>query len=179
MPPVHQHPFRRLPSLAAQCALGAAVLAAALSTGAAWAAGRVELSFTDPGKFADAGRSASDRERTLAGLRAHFERYAQRLPEGQTLAVEITDIDLAGEIRPTARGEELRVLRGEADWPRISLTYTLSADGRRIAGGTERLSDMAYMQSGGSRDAGELFFERRMLDRWFRKAILEAGARGR
>ena len=176
MPPVHHPHFRRLQSLAARCALGACVLAVALCTGAAWAAGRVELSFQEPEKFADIGRSAADRDRTLSGLRAHYERYAARLPDGRTLTVEITNVDLAGEIRPTGRGDELRVLRGEADWPRITLSYTLSENGRPPATGSERLSDMAYMLSGGSRDAGELYCERRMLDRWFAKTIQGAGA---
>ena len=173
------HRDRTLPRCGVWRAPGAAGLAAALLAGPAWAAGRVELSFQEAEKFADIGRSAADRDRALSGLRAHFDRYAKRLPEGRTLTVAITDVDLAGEIRPTGRGDELRVLRGEADWPRITLSYTLSENGRPLAAGSERLSDMAYMQTGGSRDAGELYYERRMLDRWFAKTILGAGGQGR
>ena len=65
-------------------------------------------------RFTDVGFATIDRERTLQSLTQHFEALGRRLPDGQTLRVEVLDVNLAGEVWP--RGpSEVRVLRGRAD----------------------------------------------------------------
>ena len=142
--------------------------ALALSAATAWA-GDAEVSFLRPEGFADAGRGR-DAAQVQATLSAHLAGLAARyLPAGQTLKVEFTDIDLAGELRPLARsGQELRVLRGRADWPRLNLHYTLIEDGKQIASGGERLTAMDYLQRRlSSHDSGALPHEQRLLSEWF------------
>lgn len=152
-----------------RAAAGAAVAAtaAALWAGAAQAAS-VEVRYLEPDNFADLGRSSWDRERAMKSLTAHLQKLGQTLPDGQTLRLEVTDIDLAGEIRPWG-WHELRVLRGQADWPQISLRYTLLQGERTLKSGEARLADLAYMQtlSGRDRPGEELAVERRMMRRWF------------
>jgi Protein of unknown function (DUF3016) len=84
-----------------RCALVVAALAL-LAAGAAQAVGRVEVRYVQPERFSDAGFGAVERERTLKVLSQHFDRLAQRLPDGQLLQVEVTDVDLAGEVDPLA-----------------------------------------------------------------------------
>jgi hypothetical protein len=164
MSKTHRHFSRNLVVLASSAA--ALYAASALSLPAQ--AGTIEVKFTEPKRFSDIGRSHTDQEQTLATLRAHFESYAQALPANQTLSVEVTDVDLAGEQEFMRARSDLRVLRGRADWPRISMKYTLSEGGRTLKQGEEHLSDMAYQQHGLlSRVNDELPYERRMLDRWF------------
>lgn len=149
----------------------AAVASAALATllaGTAHAAATVEVRYVAPDNFADIGRSSWDRERALKTLTAHLQKLGQTLPDGQTLRLEVTDIDLAGDIRPWG-WHELRVLRGQADWPQITLSYALLEGERTLKSGDVRLSDLAYMQTlnGRDRPGEELAVEKRMVRRWF------------
>ncbi len=152
-----------------RAALAAALLAtAAGATPAAHAAGKVVVNYQQPEQFADIGRSSWDRERTLKTLSGHFEALAARLPEGQTLRIEVTEVDLAGEIRPWG-WHELRVMRGSVDWPTVGLRYTLQEGERTLKSGEERLSDMNYLNTLQARDRPEteMAHERRLLRRWF------------
>lgn len=145
----------------------AAITALTLSS-TAHAAGTVEVSFTEPEHFTDAGRGSLATERTVKALGDHLKTLGRQLPDGQTLRLEVLDVDLAGELRPTRSGSELRVLRGRADWPRITLRYTLLAGGRTLREGKEQLTDMNYQWMPlGLHSNDELAYEQRMLDRWF------------
>jgi hypothetical protein len=165
----------RLAPLGALLTLATLVtLASALATGTAQAqpqtpvTGTVQVNFEQPDKFVDIGLSSFDREQNLRTLQGHFTSLAKGLPAGQTLQVDVTDVDLAGEIL-LAAPHELRVLRGGVDWPRITLRYTLKAGETLLAQGEERLSDMSYMFSrAGSIEHLPLPYERRMLDQWFK-----------
>ena len=160
-------------------AAAALALATASATSAAWAAepaagapvaaaSSVEVRYLEPDSFADIGRTPWDRERVLKAMTAHLQKLGTTLPAGQKLNVEVTDIDLAGDIRPWG-WHELRVLRGQADWPQMTLRYTLAEGERTLKSGEVRLSDLSYMQNLRARDrAGdELGFEKRMVKRWF------------
>ncbi len=146
----------------------AAALAAALLSGAAHAAATVEVRYVEPDNFTDIGRSPWDRERALKALAGHLQKLGQTLPDGQTLRLDVTDIDLAGDIRPWG-WPEVRVLRGQADWPQITLSYTLQEGERTLKSGDMRLYDLSYMQTltGRDRPGEELAVEKRMVRRWF------------
>lgn len=145
-----------------------ALAAAVCAPLAAQAAGQVQVKWIEPEKYADAGRGALVRERTLQTLAEHLQSLGKRLPEGQTLSLEVTDVELAGEIDPFFRlHQDVRVLRGQADWPRISLRYTLSDGTRTLARGDADLSDPNYLYRGlRISQRGELAYEKRMLDDW-------------
>jgi hypothetical protein len=150
-------------------ASAAAVLLLALAPLPAIAAGRVDLSFVEPEKFGDIGWGSMDRERSLQVLEQHFQALARKLPDTQTLRVEVLDVDLAGEPRPGAI-QDFRVVRGGADWPAITLRYVLDDRGSVLASGEERVTDMNYLFSRtvGS-DHGPLPYERRLIERWFQE----------
>lgn len=148
------------------------LLAATLVAPGAVHAGTVDVSFVEPDKFVDAGRGSFDIGQTTQVLGDHLKTFANQLPQSQTLKIEVTDVDLAGELRPTRMASEVRVLRGRADWPRISLRYTLSENGRVLRNGESQINDMAYMtQPLRSHVNDALAYERRMLDQWFRDTI--------
>lgn len=142
------------------------VIVTALATAAAaHAAGQVEVSFPEKAQFTDAGTTAMDRSRTREALAAHLKQLGARLPDGQTLKVEITDIDLAGWTRWTSQGD-IRVLRGGADWPRIALRYELLEQGRSLKAGEDELKDLNYLAHAARQD-GDLPYEKRLLADWF------------
>lgn len=144
------------------------------TTATALAGGIAQVSYVEPEKFTDAGWDRSDRERTLQTLTQHFDMLGKRLPDGQTLRVEVLDVDLAGEVWP--RGvREVRVLRGGADWPHMTLRYTVLDGTRTVKAGEARLADMSYLFSQRRvAQYGDLPYERRMLDDWFRLEIAPA-----
>ena len=171
MPVKHFAPAgRRTATLLAALAL---MFTAALP---ALAAGKVEISFVEPDKFADAGRSTLDRERTLKTLGDYMQGLGTELPDGQTLRVEVTDLDLAGNVEPFGwrSSSEVRVMRGRADWPHMNLRYKLLAEGREVKTGEAQLADISYMYSLRGRDNKQdaLAYEKRMVRRWFDETFI-------
>ncbi|MYM96869.1 DUF3016 domain-containing protein [Duganella vulcania] len=144
----------------------------ALLAGAAWA--DVSVSYVKPEDFTDVPRNAIDRARVLKDFSDYFATLNAKLPPGQNLKIEVLDIDMAGRMWPRRNGgEDIRVLNGGADWPRMRLHYTLEQDGKVLRSGDEQVSDMNYMQ-GISRyhDGDTLRYEKQMLDDWFNKTIV-------
>ena len=155
-------------------ALFAATLCVAFAAQQAHAAGSVEVQWLKPDTYTDAGRSRVDRERVMKSLSEHLQKLGKQLPDGQLLKLDVTDLNLAGEIEPF-RWHDVRVLRGRADWPQMRLRYTLTADGRTLKSGDAQLQDMGYMFSNSaSLRQEDLGYEKRMVDQWFKA---EFGAR--
>lgn len=156
-------PLRSRPPRAA--ALAVATLLAAVGLPAA---AEVEVRWLQPEQFSDAGRSPVDRERTMQTLGSHFARLGERLPVGQTLQVDVLDVDLAGELEPF-RWNDARVLRGRVDGPHLSLRYRLHEGGRTLREGRADLSALGYLHElrtvvGRNHS---LAHEKRLVERWF------------
>lgn len=150
--------------------IAAALLLAAAS---AASAGEVTVKYQDPDKFSDVPFWEQDRNQVLKELTAHFEQLARQLPAKQQLAITVTDLDLAGRVEPRRRSmQDVRILRGGADWPTMELQYALQQDGKVIASGSGHLSNMLYLEQM-NRYAGSdtLRYEKPMLDEWFRKTF--------
>lgn len=154
--------------------LGAPLLLWALLAGAG-ARADVNVQFVEAERFSDVPFSPVERERVLKQLSAHLAKLGQQLPAGQTLKVEVLDVDLAGRMYPRRGGDEIRVMNGGADWPRLHLRYTLEAGGQLLRSGDDELSNMNYqdrLNRYGADDA--LRYERQMLDEWFAKRFAPA-----
>lgn len=148
------------------------VMLTTLATTAALAAGQVEVSFKPVDQLSDVGRGI-DRERHVKALADHFRSLGRQLPDGQVLKVEVLDVNMAGELRPFRRTDEVRVMRGGADWPSMDLRWSLDSGGRTLKSGQDRLLDMAYQSHalrGG--DTSPVAYEVRMIDRWFGEQVM-------
>lgn len=144
------------------------------AAGSAVAAGTVNVRFVEADKYADIGRSEREREANLKAIEQHLQRLGARyLADGQTLTLEVTDVDLAGSLRPFARrADELRIVKGTADWPRIVLRYALEAGGQSLKRGEAQLSDLNYTGHISAYGSGEpLRYEKQMLDAWFKASF--------
>ena len=150
--------------------LAAAVLLSAAT--AAWA--EVTVTFVKPDDYADVPRNAIDRDRTLQDFKDYFTSLNKKLPPGQNLKIEVLDIDLAGRLYPRRNGaDDIRVLRGAADWPHMHLRYTLEQDGQVLRSGDEQISNMSYeMRLNHYSDSDPLRYEKQMLDDWFDKSVV-------
>lgn len=148
-----------------QCA--AAVL---LALGCTWtlAAGTVEVIYVHPDSYTDLGETQEGRDQALVVLTEHLQKMADRLPQGQRLRLEITDIDLAGSPNP-ALAENVRQFSGGGDRPQIRLRYQLRAGEQTLKSGEANIYNVNYLQHRRPTYQGvrELVHERRMLDDWF------------
>jgi len=150
------------------------VLAAVLSLTAVAAWAQAEVSYIKPEEFSDVPFNGRDRQDVLAQLADHFKELARKLPPGQTLKVEVLDVDLAGHLYPRRHAaEDIRIMRGGADWPTMHLRYTLEQNGKVLRSGDDQLSNMAYQDriSHYSMD-DSLRYEKQMIDDWFQKEFM-------
>lgn len=147
-------------------------LAGMLLLAANAASAAATVTFVEPEHFADMPFSQVDRERVLADLRQHIDQLAARLPAGENLTVEVLDLDLAGELKPTSHRPDLRILTGGADWPRMHLRYRIEQDGKVIRSGDDHLADMNYLEHLNRYPSStNLRYEKQMLDDWFRNKL--------
>ena len=148
--------------------------------GSASAAGTATVSFIDVSRYSDAGTTHWDDDANLKTLAKYIEGLGTRyLHDGQVLKVELLDVDLAGAARPSRRdGSNLRIVKGRADFPRIGLRYTLEEDGKPVRSGEESVADLDYTHGlvGGARNYDSLYYEKHMLEKWFRASFAEGRA---
>ncbi|UFS65000.1 DUF3016 domain-containing protein [Paracoccus denitrificans] len=138
------------------------------------AEGRVTVTYVAPETFRD---REFRRERSRTSALAEFDRWfaglgARYLPAGQSLHVEVLNIDLAGEFEPWRSGfHDVRFLRDTTP-PRIHLRYRLMQDGTVIRAGEERLTDMNYLSDPrGHGDSRRFIHDKLMVQDWFRKTF--------
>ncbi len=160
--------------LVALAAPGAALAAAAPSP----AVERVTVTFTHPEKFADLKESSSDydndrgREQYLPPLQEYLVKEAsRRLPADQKLAVEFTEIDLAGDFEPW-HGPQFNDVRIVKDLyvPRLTFRFTLTdASGKVLKEGERKLVDLGFqLRLGSGFRSDSLRYEKEMLSDWLR-----------
>ena len=156
--------------------IGWAALAACVA-GPALAAGSAEVRYQQPERFVDAGDTPRERDANLRLLADQLQSLAaQNLPAGQSLQVELLDVDLAGYVRHSSRGD-LRVVRDNHDSARIWLRYTLASGGQTLRSGDAALSDLASRRSAGLDTArGPLGREKTLLADWFTREFGTARA---
>ncbi|WP_336298491.1 DUF3016 domain-containing protein [Acidovorax sp. NCPPB 3576] len=140
--------------------------------------GIVSVEYDDPSRFSDArmGPHESDRARRAwvdALCQYLSERAAAALPDGERLAVRITDVQRAGGFEP-GRGPQLAQVRIVRDVypPRIDLEFQrVAADGRVLQTGRRELRDPSFMSRAGRGASDPLRYEKALLDDWVRTDI--------
>lgn len=134
-------------------------------------AASVEVKWTDPSKYRDVDAGNENRksfqERTFKNLDEHFAKLAADLTENQKLVIEVTDLDLAGDVN-IGGINRMRIIK-EIYFPRINFSYQLiNADKSVELSGEISLKDMNFMQGSNLRYRSDsLGYEKKMLDKWF------------
>lgn len=138
----------------------------------------VQVNFVHPEKFSDIKDSSGFRDlEVLNDIKAHLvDQFEKRLP-GRDVRVEVSDVDLAGEVEPFMwRGQWMRVMRTVTS-PAIELSYEVSEGGKVVQQGKVRLRDMNYQDGFNAYYGGDsLRYEKRMLDRWMQREFSPAVA---
>jgi hypothetical protein len=137
-------------------------------------AGEAKVNWQDPDKYMDVRpvneTKANFRNRVFKELDSAFADLAKKLPDGYSLNVNVTDLDLAGEVWPTRNGRDMRIVR-DIDWPAISFSYVLkNAEGQDVKSGREDLKDMNFQTRPNVRSSSEdFYYEKALLGDWFSK----------
>jgi len=142
--------------------LAAVALAVALPASAA-----VTVSFPSP-TYSDIGAPGYDADSVKNDLARHLQALGGKyLGPNEDLWIDVIDVDLAGE--RTHGRYDLRVARGNSDFPRMTLRYKLSGP-QRNASGEDSIGDSSYLWfPSRARQPERLDSEKRMLDDWFKQ----------
>ena len=133
----------------------------------------VDVRFTDPTRFTDLRYTTSDSEHDTADLADELRRYLERrspayVPAGKRLEVTITDVDMAGDLRP-ARGSIYmlrRQIRGIYP-PRVDLEFKLVRDDGTVEiQGRRELRNNAFLYGKYAHQRGPLVHEKALIERW-------------
>lgn len=138
----------------------------------------LNFEFVEPDRFTDIRPSNQSRSKyrdhVFESMQMYFAEFADSLPAGQTLIINITDIDLAGDTRSprVPIGSTMFDVRVMEDiyFPRIEFSYMLKDEaGVEIQSGEANVKDMSYLSRASfvrsNRDAFP--YERHMLEEWF------------
>ncbi|WDD98242.1 DUF3016 domain-containing protein [Thalassomonas actiniarum] len=153
---------------------GALLLMTSTALSTAFAAGS-EVKWTEPEKYRDIRPGDENRkrfqERTFKELESYFAKLAARLPEKQQLKIEVTDVDLAGDVRFGSH-RQIRIIK-EIYAPRMTFSYQLlAADETVLSSGEVNLKDMSFMRGSRLKHRTEsLNYEKNMLDDWFEETF--------
>jgi Protein of unknown function (DUF3016) len=156
-------------------------------SGAVWAgeaatpAAQVVVTFVAPEKFTDVKDdmrgSEQDRDRLLGALKVRIESLARRyLAAGQTLEIQVTDVDMAGEFEPWLGSdfEHIRILK-EVYPPRMKLEFRLlDAEGRVVSAGKRHLQDFGYLTSSSIPTTDPLRHDTDLVRDWLRQEFKPA-----
>lgn len=111
------------------------------------------------------------RERLMKEFGLVFSNFSKKLPDGYQLDVTVSDVDLAGDVRPSMSSANHIRFMTTIYWPRMKFHYELRNDKNEVvSAGDEELRDMDYL--GRVRiPSGQTSFEyeEKMISDWFRK----------
>lgn len=167
----------RFPSNQFRFRVALTIAASATMTLSFGAYAAVSVTFTNSDQYADMPFTQSGKDEVLNSLRNHFEKLGAKLPAGQDLKIDVSDVDLAGSIEPAraSTNADFRILRGGADWPMIKFKFVVEGAGKVIKSGEARVTDLNYLRGFNHyRSSESLRYEKAMLDDWFARHIASA-----
>ncbi len=139
--------------------------------------GVVKITWQNPKDFRDV-KAVSDIQsryetRTFETLTKGLNKEAIKIlkPE-QKLELVVTDLDLAGDVRPTfgATMNDIRLVK-DIYPPRITFSYTIFENDNVIMVGNEKLVDMDFIHNIGHMSNKPLRYENKLLADWMKKTV--------
>nr|WP_314863560.1 DUF3016 domain-containing protein [uncultured Undibacterium sp.] len=138
-------------------------------------AGEAKLTWGNLDKFSDIspGYEMKDafRERLMKEFGLVFSNFAKKLPDAYQLNVAVSDVDLAGDVRPNMSSVNQIRFMTSIYWPRLKFHYELRNEKNEVVStGDEELSDMDYLGRVRIPSGHTSFeYEEKMILDWFRK----------
>jgi hypothetical protein len=105
-------------------------------------------------------------------IEKHVAKLAEQLPTAYKLNLEITELDLAGDVH-FGGTNEIRVVK-PIYFPQLKLNYSLNNEkGEVIGEGSDiKLKDMGFMDKIKMGHDEAFYYEKRLLTEWFGEEIL-------
>jgi hypothetical protein len=136
---------------------------------------RVVVDFDHPENFTDVKDAAfptdKGRDNILSNIRAYIVERADRLlPEGYSLRMTFTDIDLAGDFEPGRgpRWDDVRIVKSIYP-PAFKFAYSvMDPSGKIVKQGTENIRDLTFDNRITFDRSDSLHYEKDVLDDWMR-----------
>ncbi|QYJ74905.1 DUF3016 domain-containing protein [Shewanella sp. FJAT-52076] len=139
--------------------------------------GAVKISWQEPKKFRDIKSSGELQSRFENRLfetltKELSKEAAKSLKPNQSLELVVTDVDMAGDMRPTfgATTNDLRVVK-EIYPPRISFSYQVLDGEQVVIAGDEKLTNLNFMNDIRPINDRPFSHEARLLTQWFDKQV--------
>lgn len=140
--------------------------------------GPVKVTYVEPEKFIDVRERMIETEPAknnhLILWKSYVEKQAAKsLSSGQTLDIQFTDIDLAGDIEPSTRTNmmDVRVIK-DIYPPRLKFRYQLKdSDGKEIKAGEENIRDMGFLMGAQTNTTEALRHEKKLFERWLKDTL--------
>ncbi len=141
------------------------------------AAAQVGVTFVAPERYTDAESrfgSGYTLRVTLAEIRRLFTELGDRvLRPGETLAITMLDIDLAGYELPGAAGPNTPRIVSDIGPPRFRLRYVLKERGRTVLAADETVTDINFLtRYARSLSGGAFTYERELIRDWLQARIV-------
>ena len=157
------------------------LLLTALSVSIPALANQATIILQNPDKFTDIRSGNASRSTFLNSIQSAFNEelsvLAGKLPKGYKLTINVTNLDLAGEVNPVPMmnaGSEFRIMK-DIYFPEMTFDYTLSNATGAVVQSQEkvRIKDMSYLIKLSSLNSNTSFYyERKMFRDWFNKTLL-------
>ncbi|MCE9685863.1 DUF3016 domain-containing protein [Shewanella sp. AS16] len=139
--------------------------------------GVVSITWQNPKDYTDirsANMKKSRYERQLFETLTHNlnKEASKLLKPGQQLRMTVTNLDLAGDMRPTfgATPNDIRVVKPVYP-PRMSFSYQILEGEQVIMAGDEKLTDLGFMDSMPHISNKPYMYETKMLNDWLDKTL--------
>lgn len=136
-----------------------------------------EVKWSNPDKYRDIYPGEESRKKfrakTFAKFEQHFAKLAAKLPEGQTLKVDVTNVDLAGDVHHGSI-DQIRIVK-DIHFPKLSFSYQLVDKNNQVIKESDvKLKDMNFLQNRSLKYRNDfLGYEKKMLDKWFKESFME------
>ena len=150
--------------------VGAAVFSQPLSA-------NTQVKLIDGKKFTDYELSNQSRKRSLTTLEKDFNKLFTKLSkkylkEGQSVSIEVTNLDLAGDIRYNtgATNQDLRIVK-DSSLLKLYFNYkVLAKDGSLVTEGEHKIKEFLHLSSHSQRQKhrGNLSHFVPFLEKWFK-----------
>ena len=157
---------------------GLATVSPVLAEEAAAQNSKVKVELDNPVKFTDV-RDAympSDKGQVANAeiLRDYIaKKSAEYVPDGYTLNVTVTNIDMAGDFEPWGRAgaDDVRIVK-DIYPPRIDLSFKLvDSAGNVVKEGARELRDLNFMMKINIRTTDSMRYEKALIDDWISKDL--------
>ncbi|MDF0534734.1 DUF3016 domain-containing protein [Shewanella sp. A32] len=160
------------------CAVATEEAADAAAANPITTVGKVKIEWQNPDKYRDI-RTASElqkrfQQRMFESLTKALDQASSKvMKDKEKLELVVTDVDLAGDLRPTfgkAAVSEIRVVK-DIYPPQINFTYRVLDGDQVIMVGSEKLHDLMFMNRIYANDNTTFRYEEGMLKDWFNKTV--------